>query len=95
VIDPESLTLLGTFPVAGEETLVAPDGATGRVFFLTRTDSGHRLTAYDVRTFLPLGSLAIPGVSGRASRLLRWGTDGLAFRTDGGQIFLIRTSLAR
>ena len=28
-----------------------------------------------------------------ASRLVRWGHDGLAFRTSGGQLFLIRTRL--
>jgi hypothetical protein len=95
VIDPEARTLLGTFPQIGERALVVPDSAAGRVFFLTGEGPARVLTAYDAQTFLPLGSLTIPGLSGRAGSLLRWGRDGLAFRTEGGQVFLIRTALAR
>jgi len=36
----------------------------------------------------------VPGVSGSAGSLVRWGTDGLAFRTDGDQVFLVRTSVS-
>jgi uncharacterized repeat protein (TIGR01451 family) len=37
--------------------------------------------------------MTVSGVSGRADSLIRWGTDGLAFRTEAGQLFLIRTPL--
>src|SRR5207247_503450 len=36
---------------------------------------------------------AVPGISGTPGSLIRWGADGLAFRTDAGQLFLIRTPL--
>lgn len=36
--------------------------------------------------------MAIPGVKGEAFSLIRWGTDGLAFGTEGNQIFLIQSA---
>jgi uncharacterized protein (TIGR03437 family) len=52
-----------------------------------------------MRTFLLAGSVDVPNVSGSAGSLIRWGADGLAFRTfgssgqtGGGQIFLIRSA---
>jgi uncharacterized repeat protein (TIGR01451 family) len=106
VIDPEARLLLGTFAI-GEaySALVVSDAAAGRVFFLTEGDGGRRLLAFDRGSFLPLGALAIPGVEGTASSLIRWGGSsrrdagaaggdgGLAFRTDAGQLFLIRSAL--
>jgi hypothetical protein len=62
-------------------------------FFLTRFRSPHTLLVFDQRGFRLLGSLAIPGVAGAADRLVRWGPDGLAFRTDQDQLFLIRSPL--
>jgi hypothetical protein len=89
VIDPEALTIVGTFSVPPFGALVAPDSTVSRVFFL----SGSSLLAFDQRTFLPVGSLDIPGVAGTPSSLILWGTDGLAFRTSTDQVFLIQTSL--
>jgi len=40
-----------------------------------------------------VGELLIPGVSGTASSLVRWGTNGLAFRTSTGQVFLLQHNL--
>ncbi len=107
VIDPGSGTIKGTFAGVGEAALVAPDPANGRVFFLTPiTQSGQAvLRAYDLNTFLPVGSLTIPNLIGSPTSLVRWGANGLAFRTTGsttgynsptaadGQLFLIQTSL--
>ena len=74
-------------------TLVAPDSTVGKVFFLTGEGPSSVLQAFDQHTFLPLGWLAVPGVRGHAGSLIRWGIDGLAFRTDQDQLFLIRTDL--
>ena len=110
VIDGETGTLKGTFSGLSSGswgTLVAPDPDRGRVFFLTSNYSGGAtLRAYDSNTFLPLGSVDIPGVAGTPEALVRWGADGLAFRTTGGssssyestvsaagRIFLIQTAL--
>jgi putative hemolysin len=86
VVDPEALTLAGTYGASG---LVEPDSTTGRTFFLT----GNTLLAFDQQTFAQVGSLDIEGVTGTPSSLIRWGEDGLAFRTSSGQVFLVRTPL--
>lgn len=96
IINPATQTLVGNFSGTGTDAWVRPDVANGRVFFLSN-DGGQNSTAtiqaYDSTTFLPVGALTIPNVIGAVGDLFRWGADGLAFRTGGGQIFLIRTSL--
>jgi uncharacterized repeat protein (TIGR01451 family) len=94
VVDPEARALVGTFSgVSSSGALVEPDASAGRVFFLTGTGAARTLLAFDARTFLPVGALSVSGVSGAPSRLIRWGANGLAFRTSGNQVFLVRTSL--
>ena len=87
VIDPAKGMLLGTFNGGSGE--VEPDSSVGRTFFI----NGNVLTAYDQETFLPLGSIKISGLSGSPMNLIRWGDDGLAFATTGGQVVLINTRL--
>jgi hypothetical protein len=104
VADPEAETLVGRFN-GGGSTLVV-DQALGRAFFLSTgsggTGSNFVLTAYDINTFLPLGSVTFPGVSDTPVGLVRWGTNGLAFATlpnsynssgATSQIYLIRSAL--
>jgi hypothetical protein len=95
VINPDTNTLLGTF--AGANTVAfVPDTANGRAYYLTSDQFGggnFLLKAYDINTFLLLGSLSIAGASGTATSLLRWGPNGLAFRTSTNQLFIIQTSL--
>ena len=94
VINPDSNTLLGTFFGTTAQTFV-PDTAVARAYYLGPGPTSNTLTlrAFDINTFLPLGSLNIPGVEGSASSLVRWGPNGLAFRTTGNQLFIIQTSL--
>lgn len=86
--DPEALMIVGTYPVEFFGTrLVEPDTAEGVVYFL----SGNRLFTFDQDTFTLVGPpLTIGDVSGTPSSLIRWGVDGLAFRTDADQVFLLR-----
>lgn len=103
VFDVQTGGLLGRFAGLGFNSFVAPDPANGRVFFVDSNTGGISSTAtiraYDINTFLPLGSIQIPLVSGTPSSLIRWGVNGLAFRTAGNiggqgtQVYLIRTSL--
>ncbi len=51
------------------------------------------LAAFDVDTFLPVGSLTIDGITGSSGSLVRWGANGLAFH-DEDSVYLIRTALA-
>jgi sugar lactone lactonase YvrE len=92
VVDPEAGTVKGTFSGGGFNSSMSVDSAHGRVYFLS-TSSGVVLRAFDINTFLPLGSVTIQGISGSPGRLVRWGSNGLAFRTSGGQIVLIQTAL--
>jgi hypothetical protein len=88
VIDPEALAQVGTytFPFLGR-TLVEPDVDAERVYFL----SGDTLFVFDLDTFtLVSPPFSVPGVLGTPGSLIRWGADGLAFRTDADQLFLLR-----
>jgi len=91
VIDPNAMTLLGTYPTSGP---VLPDSAVGRVYFLAPGGSGWELRAYEQGTFLALGVTPIPGVQGTPSSLIHGGRDRIAFRTSANQFVLARTALA-
>ena len=89
VYNPTTDALAGTFTSAGSGPFVV-DAAAGRAFFIvnaqTHGNSPVTLRAYDVNTFMPVGEIAIGGVIGTPASLVRWGTNGLAFRTSGDQI---------
>jgi hypothetical protein len=93
VIDPEARTVVGTF--SGVASLsVRPDTVLGRVFFLIPTGGPTvKVSAYDLNTLQLLGSENIPGVTGTPGNLIRWGSKGLAFRTTGGQVFLVESPI--
>jgi uncharacterized repeat protein (TIGR01451 family) len=75
-------------------TLVVPDAASGRVFYLVQT-SGWQINAYDVAGRRLLGSILLPNVTGTPSSLIRWGASGLAFRTSSNQLYIIRSPLVQ
>src|SRR5439155_18963102 len=93
IFNPESRQLVGSFSGITGSALVEPDPGSGRIFFLTGDGLSRKLLAFSRDTFVLVGSEDIAGAMGRATSLVRWGTDGLAFRTDQGQLFLIRTPL--
>lgn len=90
VVNPATQTLAGTFPVTGP---VEADAANNRVFYLTGSGTTRIIDVFNMQTFAPVGSIAVTGVSGSASDLVRWGSNGLAFRTSGNQLFLIQSNL--
>ena len=95
VINPDLNTLMGTFTGSSSIAFV-PDTTAGRVYFVTQDPQSSTnliLKAFNIDTFLLVGSLTIPGVSGSPTSLVRWGANGLAFRTTGDQLFIIQTSL--
>lgn len=98
IIDPVALQSVGTFQLPGSSSIrdVRPvvDPPAGRVVFLAQGISGPSavtLSAFDQHTFQLLGSIAIEGPSGKASSLIRVNANGLAFRTTGGQVFLVQS----
>ena len=96
VVNPSTNTLLGTFPGVGSGPFVV-DSTVGRAYYIignsTNLDQTVTLRAFDINTFLPLGEMTISDVDGTATSLVRWGPNGLAFRTNVNQLFLIQTSL--
>ncbi len=98
VVNTDTNSLLGTFANANSLAFTSafvPDTAAGRAYYLTSGPSQTTVTlkAYDIDTFLLVGSLDISGLDGLPSSLLRWGPNGLAFRTSGKQLYIIQTSL--
>jgi hypothetical protein len=91
VFNPVTGTTVATVPYNG---LVAPDESDWRVFYLTGSGSTWTLSALNITNLQFVGSATITNVSGSPTRLIRWGADGLAFRTTAGQIFIVRTILA-
>jgi hypothetical protein len=84
LVDPEAMTVVGTFPASG---LVRPDVANGRVHFF----AGTTVRTYHYRSFAFIGLAEISGAAGSGT-LIRWGNDGLAFRT-ATQIVFVRGTL--
>ena len=99
VIDPEAGTILGVFKLRAVDdlfappALIAPEVKAGRIYYLVDDGGSTFLRVFNTKTFLKVGELSIPGVSGTASSLVRWGSNGLAFRTSTGQVFLLQNSL--
>ena len=93
VINPDTNTLLGTF-AANSQAFVA-DSSVGRAYYLVPGQLPNTVTlkVFDSNTFVLLDSLTIDNISGDATSLIRWGANGLAFRTTGNQLFIIQTSL--
>lgn len=87
VVDPVDETLVATIPARGA---MRADPANGRVLF--RYGIPQTVSTFSTTTFAALDSLAVPDADGAAGSLVRWGTDGLAFRTNAG-ILLVRTTL--
>jgi uncharacterized repeat protein (TIGR01451 family) len=100
VVDPESMIHVASFPGLPQPPYqstpsiqICADVASGRVYYLLSSGSTATLLAYSLNTYQALASINVSGVSGTPEQLIRWGTNGLAFATTGGQLFSIRTSL--
>ena len=89
-VDLVSYSNAGTYTVGAPWTGVAADAAHNRVFFI----KGKTLSVFDMTTFVPIETLTIPQVgSANTFDLTRFGENGLAFRTDQGQVFLIQSNV--
>jgi hypothetical protein len=94
VINPETGAILGTYAVAPSSgNRILPDPQIDRVYFVTGSGSSTTIRAFAKNSFLPLGTIPIPAASGTPTSLIRWGQNGLAFRTTANQVFLIETPL--
>ena len=91
IFDPEIKTNIATVPYGG---LVAPDANGVRGFYLNGSGTNYNLVCLNFTNQQLVGSIAFTNISGSPTSLIRWGTDGLAFRTTGGQVFVVRTTMA-
>ncbi len=91
-IDPQTAGILGTYAVGGA---FAPDVENDRMFFAYLDPEGvTTVTAFDRTRFVPIASAQMPDVQGGAPwRMVRWGTDGLAFATTGGKLVVFSGTL--
>jgi hypothetical protein len=103
IIDPVSRSLVGTFqdPLLTFQSLGRPDSSLSRMFFVSgRPDSGYTLLKFDMSSLQLTGSMPIDVVvdsppigfhSIGIDSLIRWGSDGIAFRSSN-HVFLLHTS---
>lgn len=91
IFDPESGQQLGNFSSQSLD-LTVPDPKMGRLITATQKGTNLTIRSQNIATLDLLGAIVVPGVNGSAGQLVRWGDDGLAFRTDS-QVFLVRSPL--
>ena len=102
-LDPATLQTSGSFSFAGSPVLsVYAERGAGRTYLLEAT-TGPSATIWsgDSSSFVKLGQIVLPEASPSIGNLIRWNSDGLAFRSlaasPGGQdeVVLLRSSLTR
>ena len=94
VIDPATGTVIGTFPLSSPQgtlspSVMIPDDTLHIAYFIGQTANlagtqQYAIEAFDLTQFTPLGDTSISNVIGVPVKLLRWGTNGLAFLTTTG-----------
>ena len=99
IIDPINLKVQGAFDVTKAAVMI-PDGSRGKCYFIVQDPTDPALydfQVFDINTHALLSTLPLGfSVVGQPKRLIRWGTNGLAFLTTNtvgipvpGAIFLI------
>jgi hypothetical protein len=94
IFDPATGSAVNRLPLAAVEggfayssPLLTLDDKLGMAWILGQPSESpnqqYTIEAFDLRTYALLGSIAIPNVAGTPVRFIRWGTNGLAFLTNG------------
>lgn len=95
IIDPTTGSRLGEFGVVNA-TAAAIDGPLHKAFYLVpRSAGGVSIQSYDLQSRSLISSLDLPDVGASGSRLVRWGTNGLAFNGDDGEVWIVSGSFVR
>jgi hypothetical protein len=94
IINPATGAVTGSFLITSTfgTTLMATDAAANRAYFLTQSffnATTVNLQSFNLTTLALVDSTTINNVNGTIGRLVRWGQNGLAFNTSGGQVFLV------
>jgi hypothetical protein len=94
-VDPATGNAQGLYAVGSSAStnLMIPDSGLGKTFFLTQTQSAGQTTvtiqSFSLTNFTLINSMTIANLNGTVQSLVRWGTNGLAFNTNQGQIVLL------
>lgn len=83
VLNPASGAQVGMYGTSG---LAAPDSALNKVFILGQTaaqngSDSYTIQSFDQKNFTALGSVTLSGIVGLPTKLVRWGSSGLAIST--------------
>jgi hypothetical protein len=92
VTDPVTQAVIGSFPLNAIQggfsgnTVMVTDAKLNIAYFLGQTNyafgsGNYALEAYDLSHFTFLGAIPLTGIAGTPSKMMRWGTNGLAFLT--------------
>ncbi len=99
IIDPATGSVTGRFlaPSFSDLTLMVTNAAANRAYFLTQSFNAATVTlqSFNLTTLVLVDSTTISNVNGSIGRLVRWGQNGLAFNTSGGQVFLVAGTFVR
>ena len=93
IIDPIAPKIIATVPGISANAVACYDAGRGRFFYLTLSNTWV-LCSFDARTLAPLQTLIVTNILGTPSSLVRVRDDGFAFRTDAGQLFILRATAA-
>ncbi len=88
ILDPSNGAPVGVFAASG---VMVPDSTLNSAFFVFAggTPGTFTVESFDMTHFTPINSLNLSNASGSPTRLIRWGNNGVAFNTSGGQVYLI------
>jgi uncharacterized repeat protein (TIGR01451 family) len=73
--------------------VVCVDAPSNRVFFVFNDSQKWVAQQFNLTSHSLEASLVLPTLLADPRDLIRWGTNGLAFRNDAGQLFLLQISL--
>jgi len=98
VLDRNTGDLLGVLPFDGWPATPAfvPDVANNRVYSVARlltSENQLSIQAYDGTDLSVTGSLRLPINYSDPLKVVRWGSNGIAFTTSTGTLFLVQTTL--
>jgi hypothetical protein len=87
-LNPSTGAPVGNFNLFGR---MIPDSTLNKAFFITGFSGSPTwtITSLDLKVFTTISTITVGGIVGTPQHLIRWGQNGLAFITDGGQVFLI------
>ena len=94
VFDPSKNTVKATFGGV-VNSVMTPDSDRGLGFFVRWDQAVPGLTVYsvDLAHGNTVSSFNVPTLTGMPIRVLRWGSDGLAFNTDAGEFVIVRGTI--